>query len=76
MILAKQRWTDLDGKKHRLYTVRSLGAGRGFGVIDVLRNIVISSPYSDRQDAWGFISHYDDEAEVAVTVPSVVEDRQ
>ena len=26
MILAKQRWTDLDGGKHRLYTVRSLGS--------------------------------------------------
>jgi len=61
MILAKQRWTDLNGGKHRLYTVRSLGSGRGFGVIDVLRNIVISSPYYERQDAWDFINRYDDE---------------
>lgn len=64
MILGKQTWTDLEGTKHKSYTVRSLGPGRGFGVIDVLRNIVVSSPYYTRQDAWDFINRYDDEAEV------------
>lgn len=61
MILAKQTWEDLEGRKHKLYTVRSLGPGRGFGVIDVLQNVVVSSPYYARQDAWDFISRYDDE---------------
>jgi hypothetical protein len=67
MILARQRWTDLEGRKHKLYTVRSLGLGQGVGVIDVLRNVVISSPYYDRQDAWDFINHCDDETDAVAS---------
>jgi len=65
MILAKQTWSDLEGRKHKLYTVRSLGSGRGFGVIEVLRNVVISGPYFARKDAWDFINCYDNETEGA-----------
>ena len=30
-------------RKHKLYVVRSMGAGRGFGVIEVLRNVVVAT---------------------------------
>lgn len=41
MKMIDQKWEDINGRKHKLYIVRSMGAGRGFGVIEVLRNFVV-----------------------------------
>jgi hypothetical protein len=38
-----QKWEDTNGRKHKLYVVRSIGTGRGFGVIEVLRNFVVAT---------------------------------
>ena len=38
-----QKWEDLNGRKHKMYIVRSMGAGQGFGVIEVLRNFVVAT---------------------------------
>jgi len=38
-----QKWEDLNGRKHKLYVVRSMGAGQGFGVIEVLHNFVVTT---------------------------------
>ena len=38
-----QKWEDTNGRKHKLYVVRSMGAGRGFGVIEVLHNFVVAT---------------------------------
>ena len=43
MKMIDQKWEDLNGRKHKLYVVRSMGAGRGFGVIEVLRNFVVAT---------------------------------
>jgi hypothetical protein len=60
VILGKQTWTDGNGRKHKLYTVRSLGPGRGFGVIDTRRNAVFNYPFQTRGDAWDYIESFDD----------------
>ena len=40
-MMIDQKWEDTNGRKHKLYVVRSMGAGRGFGVIEFLRNFVV-----------------------------------
>ena len=52
MINAK--WQDLNGRKHKLYVVRSMGAGRGFGVIEVLRNFVVTTG-STREECYAYL---------------------
>jgi len=42
MKMINMKWKDLDGRKHKLYVVRSMGAGRGFSVTEVLRNVVVT----------------------------------
>ena len=45
--------------KHRLYTVRSMGRGQGFGVVDRLRNWVVAHPFWTREDAWEYLRETD-----------------
>jgi hypothetical protein len=45
--------------EHHLYTVRSMGPGRGFGIVDRLRNWVIAYPFWTREDAWGYLRETD-----------------
>ena len=33
--MANATWKDLDGKTHKLFTIRSLGPGRGFGILNI-----------------------------------------
>jgi len=49
-----QKWEDLDGRKHKLYVVRSMGAGQGFGVIEVLRNFVVTTG-STREECYEYL---------------------
>src|SRR5437667_12603634 len=43
-------WQDADGKTHKRYVVRSMGPGRGFGVVDRYRNMVIhTGSFATRQ---------------------------
>jgi hypothetical protein len=41
-----EKWEDINGRKHKLYVVRSMGAGRGFGAIEVLRNAVVATGWT------------------------------
>ena len=34
------------GRKHKLYVVRSMGAGQGFAVIEVLRNVAVATGWT------------------------------
>ena len=45
--------------KHRQYSVRSMGPGRGFGVVDRLRNWVVAHPSWTREDAWEYLRETD-----------------
>jgi len=46
MKMIDEKWKDLNGRKHKLYVVRSIGAGRGFGVIEVRRNFVVTTGWT------------------------------
>jgi hypothetical protein len=44
-------------KKHKQYVVRSLGSGRGFGVLDTKRNMFITTgSFSTRAEAYSYIA--------------------
>jgi len=52
----KETWKDIKGRKHRAYTVRSMGPHRGFAVLDSYRNIIVAYPFSTRQGAWDYLN--------------------
>jgi hypothetical protein len=54
-----QRWEDLNGRKHKVYVVRSMGAGRRFGVIEVLRNFVVTTG-STREECYEYLRTTDE----------------
>jgi len=54
-----QRWEDLNGRKHKVYVVRSMGGGRGFGVIEVLRNFVVTTG-STREECYEYLRTTDE----------------
>ena len=45
------KFEDLNGRNHDLYAVRSLGRGRGFGVLNTLSNVFVSSQEETRDEA-------------------------
>ena len=49
-----EKWEDLNGRKHKLYVVRSIGAGRGFGVIEVRRNVVVATEWT-REECYEYL---------------------
>lgn len=49
------KFEDINGRKYRLYTVRSMGPGRGFGILNRYRNTFDVSPFSKREDAWNYL---------------------
>jgi hypothetical protein len=53
--LIDQKWEDLDGRKHRLYVVRSMGSGEGFGILNVLTNTFLWYGYSTRKNAYAVL---------------------
>jgi hypothetical protein len=50
-----EKYTDRDGRSHRLYTVRSLGPCQGFCILDVTRNSIVRYPFKDRDSAWAYL---------------------
>jgi microcystin degradation protein MlrC len=59
MKMINANWKDLNGCKHKLYVVRSMGAGRGFGVIEVLRNVVVTTG-STREECYEYLRTTDE----------------
>jgi hypothetical protein len=55
-------WQDLHGQRHIQHVVRSLGPGRGFGVLDVRLNAIVvgSDGYATREQAWEDLKQYED----------------
>jgi hypothetical protein len=41
MFLKNATWQDLDGRKHRQFVVRSMGRGRGCGILDSYNNVFV-----------------------------------
>jgi hypothetical protein len=54
-----EKWADTNGRKHKLYVVRSIGAGRGFGVIEVRRNFVVVTG-STREECYEYLRTTDE----------------
>jgi microcystin degradation protein MlrC len=54
-----QKWQDINGRKHKLYVVRSMGASRGFGVIEVLCNFVVTTG-STREECYEYLRNTDE----------------
>jgi hypothetical protein len=62
--LVRVFYEDGRGNKHRRYSVRSLGPHRGFGLVDVLKNLWISptaQPYATREAAWQALARMTDD---------------
>lgn len=54
--LIDEKFEDINGRKYRLYTVRSMGPGRGFNILDKYRNMFLySEGWATRQQAWDFL---------------------
>ena len=49
-----EKWEGTNGRKHKLYVVRSIGRGRGFGVIEVLRNFVVATGWT-REECYEYL---------------------
>jgi len=54
MKMINQKFGTSNGK-HRLHTVRSMGRGQGFGVVDKLRNWIVVHPFWTRKAAWEYL---------------------
>lgn len=51
MKIQHAKFEDLNGRKHNLFAVRAMGRGRGFGVINTLSNVFVSSQGETRDEA-------------------------
>lgn len=49
------KWADMNGRKHRLYSVRSAGRDAGFMVVDLYHNTVVNSGFATRAEAWDWM---------------------
>ena len=47
----KAYFRDINGRKHKQYTVRSMGPGRGYMVVDILTNTVVNADFATRENA-------------------------
>ena len=54
-----EKWEDTNGRKHKLYVVRSMGAGQGFGVIEVRRNFVVTTGWT-REECYEYLRTTDE----------------
>jgi hypothetical protein len=52
MKMVNETFTDMNGRKFRLYTVRSFGKANGFGILNRYTNVFLSARYGTRQEAW------------------------
>jgi hypothetical protein len=41
VFLKNEQWEDGDGLKHKLFAVRSMGKGRGYGILDTYANAFV-----------------------------------
>ena len=57
--MLRLKWPDINGRKHVQHTVRSMGPNRGYGVLDVLRNVYVMTGYSTRKEAWEALEEYE-----------------
>ncbi len=58
MKLINETFSDINGRKYRRYTVRSMGAGQPyrFNILDKYRNAFLySTGWATRQEAWEFL---------------------
>jgi hypothetical protein len=46
------KYEDMNGRRHPEHVVRSMGPGRGFGVVDVLTNVFVEPTGGTREEAW------------------------
>lgn len=53
MKVIDEKFTDINGRKWRLHTIRSMGANRGFGGIVRRLNAFAATGFSTRKEAWG-----------------------
>jgi hypothetical protein len=59
MKMIDEKFADMSGREFRLYTVRSMGRGQGFGVLNRYRNIYIRAPFSTREECWAYLRETD-----------------
>ena len=58
MVLQNEQWRDLDGRDHKMFVVRSMGAGRGCGILDTYNNtFVLFSDGISREEAKQMLEH-------------------
>jgi hypothetical protein len=50
------KFTDMYGRKHRRYTVRSMGPGWGYAPLDKLYNIYLWPYGGTRKAAWDWLN--------------------
>ena len=52
-----EKFSDIDGRKHFLYAVRSMGPGQGFGILDRYRNVFLtpSGWGRSRKECWEYL---------------------
>jgi hypothetical protein len=56
----RQKFSDVNGRKHDLHVVRALGRGNGFGVLDVVTNTFVSGRQGmTRQEAQRELKSYE-----------------
>jgi hypothetical protein len=60
MKMDKVTYTDINGRKHKQYGVRSNGPGRGFLVCDNLTNHVVQM-YDTRAECWEYLRTEDED---------------
>jgi hypothetical protein len=55
MKMIDEKFADINGRKYRLHTVRSMGANRGFGCVDRCLNAFVATGFSTRKEAWDYL---------------------
>jgi hypothetical protein len=57
ILLKDAKWYDHNNRAHTLYTVRSMGPGRGFGILNTfLSAFICPNPFSTRADARAYMA--------------------
>lgn len=54
MKLINEKWKDIYGRRHKMYVVRSMGAGRGFGVLQAVSNRVVATGWT-REECYDYL---------------------
>jgi hypothetical protein len=55
-MMIDEKFEDINGRKYRLYTVRSMGPGEGFGVLDRYLNAFVYGVRAfTREHCWDYL---------------------